>query len=333
MTNEHAASTRRQVGPRFGSPIPAVSRAIVSAPHSPRFDVLGLGCAAVDDLLYVARFPLADRKEPVLRRSRRCGGLTGSALVAAARLGCSCAYAGRLGPDDASRCVEENFRREGIDVSHAPREPNARVVQSTIVVGEDCGSRNIFFEESENVGAHPALPAEEVIRAARVLFIDHLGMAGNLRAVRIARAAGIPVVCDFERDQAPEFPEVVVAVDHLVLSAEFALGLTGTTDAATAASALYSAGPRATVVITVGDQGCWSASPESDGRPVHHPPFRVAAIDTTGCGDVFHGAYAASLARGEPLATRIRYASAAAALKAAGAEIPRRDAVDRFLLA
>ena len=48
----------------------------------------------------------------------------------------------------------------------------------------------------------------------------------------------------------------------------------------------------------------------------HQPAFKIKAIDTTGCGDVFHGAYAAALARGMSAPERIRFASAAAALKA-----------------
>ena len=57
----------------------------------------------------------------------------------------------------------------------------------------------------------------------------------------------------------------------------------------------------------------------------------VKAADTTGCGDVFHGAYAASLARGDALEARIRFAAAAAALKARQGEIPRLAEVQKFL--
>lgn len=295
-----------------------------------RFDVLGLGCAAVDDLLYVASFPSADRKEPVLRRSRRCGGLTGTALVTASRLGAVCAFAGRLGPDEACRQVEENFRAEGIDVSHAPREPDAGVVTSTIVVGEDCGSRNIFFQTPSKVGAHPTLPSDEVIRSARVLFIDHLGMAGNLRAVRLARAAGVPVVADLEVATAPEFAEVLAEVDHLLLSEEFACLVTGRVRGDEAAVALWS-DRREAVVVTCGGAGCWWVGRGSGGVARHRPAFAVEALDTNGCGDVFHGAYAASLARGEALEVRLRDASAAAAWKAKHGEIPRRAELERFL--
>ncbi len=295
-----------------------------------RFDVLGLGCAAVDDLLYVPSFPRPDRKLRVEQSLRRCGGLTGAALVAAARLGARCAYAGCLGTDDYSRYVADDFAREGVDVSHAPRLPQARVVHSSIVVAQDSGSRNVFFEDKGMIGAHPSRPAAAVIRRARVLFIDHLGMEGNLRAARLARAAGAGVVADLEDASHPLFRKVLELVDHLILSEEFALRIARKASAAAAARALWHP-RRAAVIVTCGAQGCWSVSPEPDLTPRHHPAFAVKATDTTGCGDVFHGAYAASLARGESLVARIRFAAAAAALKAKLGEIPRLAQVRKFL--
>ena len=295
-----------------------------------RFDVLGLGCAAVDDLVYVPSFPAPDRKVRVQRSLRRCGGLTGAAIVTAARLGARCAYAGCLGTDDYSRYVAEDFVREGVDISHAPRLARARVVHSTIVVGSDSGSRNIFFEDDGKVGAHDSLPAAEVIRKSKVLLIDHLGMRGNLRAARLARAAGAAVVADLENASDPLFPKVLDLVDHLILSEDFALQISGKPDAAQAARALWHPG-RAVVIVTCGAEGCWSASGPAEGTVRHHPAFAVQAADTTGCGDVFHGAYAASLARGQTLETRIRFAAAAAALKAEQGEIPRLGQVRKFL--
>jgi sugar/nucleoside kinase (ribokinase family) len=199
-------------------------------------------------------------------------------------------------------------------------------------VGEATGSRNIFFEVKGLLGAHDSLPAAQVIRASRVLFIDHYGMKGNLRAVRIARSAGVGVVADFEGDAVPLFQEVLDLVDHLILSEDFALRITRESTAARAAQALWRA-DRAAVIVTCGAEGCWGVSAASGQEAVHYPAFRVQAADTTGCGDVFHGAYAASLARRDALPARILFATAAAALKAVGREIPRLRAVNRFLRA
>jgi len=293
-------------------------------------DVLGLGCAAVDDLLYVPSYPPAERKLRVTRHERACGGLTGAALVAAARLGARCAYAGCLGDDESSRVIAQNFEREGVDVAHAPHPDDAAVIRSTIIVAQDTGSRTIFFQAEGRIGAHPTLPEEDVIRRSRVLLIDHYGMQGNLRAARIARAAGVAVVADFENEAVLFFDEVLALVDHLILSEEFARRITRQPDAARAARALWKP-QRAMVAVTCGDQGCWSVSESSGAEPRHHPAFAVTAANTTGCGDVFHGAYAAALARGDSLEDRLTFASAAAALKASRRDIPDLRAVQEFL--
>jgi sulfofructose kinase len=113
----------------------------------------------------------------------------------------------------------------------------------------------------------------------------------------------------------------------------FARRLTDTDHPATAVSKLQSMGHKI-AVVTCGERGCWF---HAHGwlLPRHHPAFKVKVTDTTGCGDVFHGAYALGLAQGMPLRERIRFASAAAALKATkpgGQEgIPMRSALERFL--
>jgi hypothetical protein len=111
---------------------------------SKRFDVLGLGCAAVDDILYVEQYPPADAKVHVLRRERHCGGLTATAIVAAARLGAKAAFAGTLGFDEGSEFVFETFRSEGVDVRHAVRSKAAAPVRSVIIVDEKRRTRNVF---------------------------------------------------------------------------------------------------------------------------------------------------------------------------------------------
>ena len=302
----------------------------MSSPPAKRFDVLGLGCTAVDDLLYVPSAPPPDSKVRIERTARQCGGLTGTALVTAAHLGARCAFAGCLGTDEFSQYVASHFTREGVDVSHAPRMAEAAVVHSVIVVARNTGSRTIYYQVPGVMGAHDSLPPDDVIRDTKVLFIDHYGMSGNLRASRLARAAGASVVADFEDDPSPLFGEVMALVDHLILSEGFALRLTRAPNAADAAMSLWQAS-RAVVIVTCGKDGCWSVSTGAPTAARHHPAFRIQAVDTTGCGDVFHGAYAAALAWEYPLERRIRFAAAAAALKAATCEIPRRIEVEQLM--
>jgi ribokinase len=296
-----------------------------------KLDVLGLGAVAVDEILHVDHYPAADAKEQVRRRERRCGGLAATALVAAARLGCRCAYAGVLGTDDASAFAARCMEAEGINLSQALRRAEAQIIRSAIIADLGAGTRNIFFDLNGVVGAGDDWPPQELIHNTRMLLVDHIGMAGMIRAARIARSAGVPVVADLEDDSAPGFSELLGLVDHLVLSREFALRYTGEGEPARAAQKLWQP-DRALVAITCGAAGCWVFT---GGQPVHHPAFAVETLDTTGCGDVFHGAYAAGLAQGLSLDASLRLAAAAAALKASrrgGQEtIPKRAEVERFI--
>jgi ribokinase len=276
-------------------------------------DVIALGAVAVDSLVYVDAYPPPDTKVSVRRSLQQCGGLSATALVAAARLGASCAYAGLLGFDADSEFVSQAMLAEGIDLTHVAREVGAGPVHSTIIVGAQGDTRNIFTEHPARTGAHETLPAEELIRSARVLHVDHLGIPGMIRAARIARAAGVAVVSDLERDEFDGVDELFSLVDHLIISEGFALQRTGAQDAATAARALWTPARR-TVVVTTGANGCVFTF---DGAAVQtQPALAVNVVDTTGCGDVFHGAYCAALARRMPLDECVRIATVAASLKA-----------------
>jgi sugar/nucleoside kinase (ribokinase family) len=299
-----------------------------------RFDVLGLGIVTVDDFLFAECYPPPESKVRVRRRLRQCGGLTGTALVAASRLGARCGFAGSLDDGGLSAFIREALGREGvsldwIDPDH-PRPP----IHSTILVDERTGSRTIFFEKDDAPYDGADWPPEGLIRAAKVLFLDHDHAERGVRAATIARASGVPVVADFEREEGPGFDALLALADHLILSRDFAARLTGRDDPADAARALWR-DDRAVVVVTCGEGGCWRVGRDRPDAPVHAPAYRVAVVDTTGCGDVFHGAYAAALAEGLPAADRVRLAAAAAAIKATQpggqAGIPVRDEVERFL--
>ncbi len=301
----------------------------------PAIDVLGLGAVAVDDLIYVESYPPADAKTAVLRTDRQCGGLSATALVAAARLGARAAYAGQLGSDELSRFVIDRMTAENVSLSQLRRVDGARPLHSFIVVDSQRQTRNIFCDHNGALGAAEDWPPNKIVQSARVLFVDHFGVPGMIRAARLARAAGRPVVGDLERESEPRFSELLELVDHLIVSEPFAKEFTGKESAAESVLALWNS-DRALVAVTCGAEGCWFCSREAP-QPIHQPAFRVSVVDTTGCGDVFHGAYAAALAWGMEARARIRFATAAAGLKATqrGGQlgIPRKPDVEKFLAA
>ena len=279
-----------------------------------QFEVLGLGCVAVDDVLFVPSHPAPDTKLQVSRRERHCGGLTATALVAAARLGCRCAYAGALGSDADSQFVLEALATAGVETRQVVPRPRIRPVRSVILVEEPTGARTILYDVSGALGADPKRPARALIESSRVLLVDRWGMPGMIRAARLARRAGIPVVGDLETFELPRFEELLALADHLIVSESFARRYTGARHAREGVRRLWRP-DRAVVVVTAGAAGCWWTD-GAQRAPQRCAAFAVKAVDTTGCGDVFHGAYAAALAKGLATKERLRVASGAAALKA-----------------
>jgi sulfofructose kinase len=122
--------------------------------------------------------------------------------------------------------------------------------------------------------------------------------------------------------------------DHLIVPLNLAAEVTGT-DQPQRAAALLACPGRSCTAVTCGKRGCWFVEASDPATVRHQPAFEVRVVDTTGCGDVFHGAYAAAHVWGYTVRRAIEFATAAAALKAtrAGGQagIPDRAAVEKFL--
>ena len=298
-----------------------------------QWDILGFGAVTVDDLIYVDHHPLPDTKMPVQSKQRQGGGLAGTALVAAARLGAKAAYCGVLGDDELSHFTLQELEREGVDCAPTAHQPDARPIYAVVIVDQSTGHRSILYSNAGVLEPEPGIITPDLISNCRVLFVDHTAIETALRAVELARAQRIPIVGDIESHDDPHGLDLISQIDHLIVGTRLAEQVTGETRAAAMVRAL-SRPDRACCVVTAGERGCWYS--ERGGQVRHFPAFPVRAVDTTGCGDVFHGAYAACIARGETIDRAIRVATAAAGIKATQpggrSGIPNLATVERFLI-
>lgn len=297
---------------------------------TPRWDVLGIGNAAVDELILLDAFPAPDSKMPVRGFQRQGGGLTATALVAAARLGAKAAFCSLIGFDELSVFTLEDLAAEGVDTAPCVRNEQGVPYHAFILVERAGQTRTILYQPGV---VEPPLEAitPELISSTRVLLFDHHAPAAGAKAARLARERGIPVVADIESERVPNLDELLDLPDHLILGQTFARRLTGLDEPEEMARALFRPG-RACAAVTAGARGCWFCA---DGKTVQHQPaYPVEVVDTTGCGDVFHGVYAAAIARGEEIPRAVRLASAAAAMKATRpggrAGIPTLTALEEF---
>ncbi len=300
----------------------------------PRWDVLGLGAIAVDDLVYVDGYPEPDTKSRIIDRRREGGGLVGTALVTVTRLGGSAACLGVLGDDELSHYTIAEFERDGVDCSRMVFREGARPIHSVIIVDRRTGQRTLLYDLDGVIQPDCADVIPPDVGACRVLLVDSTMPVVARHAIELAHQAGIPVVADLEDADAAGVLELIPVIDHLIVGQSFGAQVTGERLPAEIVRALWRQGHTA-CVVTAGAEGCWYIAGASRGRVVHHPAPSVVAVDTNGCGDVFHGAYAASLARGADVTHAIAVATVAASIKATSPGgrrgIPDRATVERHL--
>lgn len=302
---------------------------------SQRTDILGLGVSTIDELILLEAFPKPNHKQGVLSRNRQCGGLTGSALVAAARQGCRCGHVITLGAGELSAFLRDAMTREGIRLFEDETDPAVSPYYSLILTERDGGERSILWDNSKT--RPPAVKKwREEILAAKCLFVDHIFADSLVEVAAEARARGIDVAGDFER-ATPGVRALMEQTNHLILPMGFCEEYFGQAVTAEEAVARLAATPgRSLACVTDGTNGCWYATGDAPEKIRRQPIFPVdKVVDTTGCGDVFHGVYAAGLIQNHAPETRIRRAAAAAAMKTripgAQAGAPTREELNTFL--
>ena len=279
------------------------------------YDVLGVGISAVDDTLTVERYPQPGAKVAVQSSARHGGGLACTAIAAAAVLGGKTAFIARFGTDELSAYIRSNLLRRGVDVSHIIPDAQSQPYHSRIIIDRTTGERTIFYDLSGYKPVRAADVSDDLLASARVLLVDFLNAPGPLELILKARRANVPVVLDIE-GQSVESAPVLEHVDHLVVPEEFARWSSGQQELQAACAALARI-PRAATVVTAGSAGCWWTD-SLRRTPVHMPAFAVKAVNTNGCGDTFHGAYALAIAKNLSIMEAVCFASASAAIKAAG---------------
>ena len=268
-------------------------------------DVLCVGHASYDLVFSVPHHPGPDEKIFAKGFTACGGGPAANAAVTVARLGLRAAFGGYLGLDLYGEKHWNELASEGICTRFIARGPSPTPV-SVVLVKPD-GRRSLVNYK----GGTQHTAAESIDFSAAtpkvMLFDGHEPLLSAPLALR-ARAEGIATVLDagslHEGTRA-----LMDRVDYLVCSEKFARQYVGRQDEQEALCRLSE--HSAAVVITLGERGLvWRRGDERGALRA----FSVTAVDTTGAGDAFHGAFAAGLAAGMAWGDILRYASAAGAL-------------------
>jgi len=276
----------------------------------PEFDMVGIGLNATDTVLTVPHFPAYGGKVSFHKEFYSVGGQVASAVVTCARLGLRAKYIGTVGDDERGRIQLESLQTSGVNIDHVQQRRNCANQSAYIVIDESTGERTVFWSRPECLRLQPEEITSDQIACARLLHIDGHDTPAMEHAARIARANGIPVTVDVDTMYAG-FERVLPLVDYLIASSEFPGRWTGREDPFDALQTIQRQFGMKMAAMTLGAHG---ALAWCDGRFVYSPAFVVNCVDTTGAGDVFHGAFCYAVLQQMPIAEALGFANAMAAL-------------------
>lgn len=268
-------------------------------------DVLCVGNASFDLVFGVDAHPAADEKTIAPSFLSCGGGPAANAAVAAARLGCTAAFAGYLGMDVYGDWHVAELQQEGVRVDLVVR--GAAPTPLSAILVKPGGKRTVI---NHRAGTQPlAETSIDFFRCApKIILFDGHEPALSISLAQTAKRFSIPTVLDAGSVHRGT-QELIDLVEYLVASEKFAVDFSGETEVEKALLKLASVSTG--VVVTLGERGLIWKTNESEGRL---PAFAVDVVDTTGAGDAFHGAFAAELAMGKNWRELLRYASAVGAL-------------------
>ena len=270
--------------------------------------IVGLGLCVIDHLYRVDDLSLADPRTRFVERRVAGGGMVGTALSQAAALGCRASVLSLLGDDGDGRAVRRALRSEGVDTRRLILSPEAVTTVAVVIVERRTGERRFLVADRRRLERDAPDFDLSVIRRDSILLLDGHFPAQALRAARRAREVGAAVIADFARP-GPAVRRLLRFVDHAIVSSEFAEAR-GDGDPVRTLHWLAERSAGAPVV-TLGARGGIFLQ---EGRVCRYRARRTRVCDTTGAGDVFHGAFAAGLAHGLELGAALDLGARAAAL-------------------
>lgn len=271
--------------------------------------VVGLGLNAVDWICVLPRYPEHNVKMEILEIHKLGGGQIATASALCARYGLSVRYVGRVGDDEVGRFSLCDLQQEPMDLSCVDVVPGSYSQFAVILVDRPTGERTILWKRDPKMQYRPGELKREWIVQGQLLHLDGHDQPACLQAACWAREAGMSVSLDIDKVQ-PGVEKLLELTDFAVPTVGFVLQFSGRRNWREGLLALAQVTP-GFVAVTRGGEG---AAAVWRGEIVEIPGVVVSAVDTTGAGDVFHGAFVYSLFQNWSIGRCLRFANAAGAL-------------------
>jgi ribokinase len=266
------------------------------------------------------------------------GGKGSNQAVAAHRCGADVRMVTKVGDDVFGTSVKDFYKKEGIDTSFFFTDPQKATGAALIMVDEKTGQNMIVVTGGacQNITKDEVEKCRPLIEGASILLLQlEINFDALFAVIKIAHDAGVTVVLN--PAPANNIPDEIMAMVDIVTPNETeAKGLTGIDvrtkdDAKKAAEAFFKLGVKQ-VVITMGSLGAYA----NDGKKDELLPcLPVKAVDTTGAGDAFNGAFVTALAEGKDLFEALRFGVAGGSLSTTkpgtAPAMPPRSEIDAAL--
>lgn len=292
-------------------------------------EIAGLGFCGLDYLCILPFIPV-DEKVEIIQSLIQGGGPSATAIVAASRLGARTAFLGAVGDDERGTAILNGLKLEKVDTGMIQVKPGEESPGAFCWIEKKTGKRSIAWTKGTALPLDVTRVDEDFITSLKLLHLDGHNMDAALYAAEIAKAHGVAVSLD-AGSLLPGIEKLVKLSDICIASENFARKYTGENDIAKAAATIFASGPRI-AAVTSGDRGVYALT---ENGSVSKGAFRVPVVDTTGAGDVFHGAFAYGYTRGWETSFILDFASATAAIKCmkfgGRTGIPSAKEVLRFL--
>ena len=295
--------------------------------------ILCAGIIVLDEVFRVEEFPQPDGKVQAKGFFVVNGGCAANAAVAIARLGGGAALAGPMGgpagEDDNGDRVLRALERENVDCAFCLRIDGLATALSAIFMNAR-GDRTIVTYRDERLAASVPPDPDAIVAAADAVLVDNRYPDFVRPICERARARGLPVVLDGDRPTVEDDP-LFGAASHVIFSAECLRATTGVADLGAALQRMA----RMTDAFLAVSNGPGDIVYLDHGALRALPVFKIAAVDTLGAGDAFHGGFALALTEGRGEVDAMRFAAAVAGLKCTrlggSAGAPTRAEVEAFL--
>ncbi len=278
-------------------------------PEDRPFQVIGQGMDAVDWICVLPDYPKYASRVEIGELHKLGGGPCATATALCARYGLKVRFIGRLGDDESGRFSLADLEKEAMDLSCLQIVRGAETQLGIILVDAATGERTVLWKRDPKLVYQEGELKRECIVAGQLLHLDGQDQTASIQAARWAREAGMQVSLDIDVPQ-PGVEELLRLTSFLIPSLEFVRKFTGRDDWRQGLLELANL-TDGIVATTRGSKGValvW------EGEIIEVPALSVNAVDTTGAGDVFHGAFAYSLFQNWSVGRCLRFANATAGL-------------------